>query len=69
MENESSPKINIVRLAFPSKQTATRAQIAWWDINVNPCCPINREEEETIDHMLVLCSFARTVWNLHRLYF
>ena len=42
----------------------TRARLSQWDHSVHPCCPLCREEEETLDHLLANCSFARSVWNL-----
>lgn len=38
------------------------ARIVKWDNTVHQGCPICRDGEETVDHLLASCSFARSVW-------
>lgn len=40
----------------------TRAQLARWDSSISPLCLICRVGDETINHLLIRCPFARSLW-------
>lgn len=39
----------------------TRVRLSKWDASIQPCCPICKEGVETIDHLMVTCSFPRSI--------
>lgn len=59
---EVLPKIRFFAWQALLNKLPTRARLARWDPSISPLCPLCNLADETIDHLLIQCPFAKNLW-------
>lgn len=56
------PKLQLFAWRTLLDKLPTRAHQGGWDASISHLCPICRTEDETVNHLFVRCSFAKSLW-------
>lgn len=59
---EVLPKIRFFAWQALPNKLPRHARLARWNPSISPLCPLCNFEDETIDHLLIQCPFAKNLW-------
>lgn len=59
---EAPPKIRMFMWRIRHRALATRLDLSKRHVAVSPTCPICNKEDESVEHMLLMCPWVEPVW-------
>ncbi|WMV26327.1 hypothetical protein MTR67_019712 [Solanum verrucosum] len=61
-KNAARPKAYFTMWLMLNKKLATADRLAKWGVEIDKTCVLSKNAEETIQHLLIQCQFARKLW-------